>query len=759
MTCTECSSARFLASYSDWFSVLLSHIQASGASQFVRVASFAAVSDLLTRLGGFSNVKKDGTSHAGKLVHPILKMFNEDATQAVLDVAAHLLLTILNNFPSSVLRHHDNVEGVILSKIMSANCSSNLLKKLSCCLASLPKSRGDEDSWSLMMQKVLLSLSSLLNSTLEGLEEETRRVEVATLLVPPGTNPPPSLGGIFTTEEALKNGERSQKSLISSISSLMQCCCTMLTDSYPVQVTIPVRPLLALIRRVLMVNGSLPETLQPFTTTMQQEFVCLQLPVLHLSVLEVLGTVVKGCRSQLLPHAADVVWLLMKYFKTCWLPELRTKVYSIIRGLLISMGAGIALYISEEVVDNGTVDLKFGDSNHDGTSSDEPSCVDVSLQHRRKKRKHGAATGLLVEQQASLSLEPKECQASIALKRAAIETLEALLVVGGALRCDAWRRRIDDLMIEVATNACSGGWTHDDKLFHCKETRGAWEGFQLVALRALLASLLSPAGYRSPYLSKGLELFHKGKQNTGTKVAEFCAQALLALEVLVHPRALSLIDMSLPNGSCYSSGMIDFGGPKHKVPHKDSTLSTGHGNSHDVYDFLNDIYMEDDPGSEVLAGEVCKDVQFDENLQDVSRDQNDEDPNAVSGLPDEMVSKERNEGSEPTNFDKRIKSKDSVMMDVQQHEEPMSNTLSAKKGIEENILNECASDMLSLTPVSGQSISAAKGIASTTGVDADVTTHADNKTWMNSTIQQDDESSDLFPDIVDGDPDTDSDSE
>lgn len=91
--------------------------------------------------------------------------------------------------------------------------------------------------------------------------------------------------------------------------------------------------------------------------------------------------------------------------------------------------SGIALYISEEVVDNGTVDLKFGDSNHDGTSSDEPSCVDVSLQHRRKKRKHGAATGLLVEQQASLSLEPKECQASIALKRAAIETLEALLVV------------------------------------------------------------------------------------------------------------------------------------------------------------------------------------------------------------------------------------------------------------------------------------------------------------------------------------------
>lgn len=81
---------------------------------------------------------------------------------------------------------------------------------------------------------------------------------------------------------------------------------------------------------------------------------------------------------------------------------------------------------------------------------------------------------------------------------------------GGALSCDSWRRRMDDLMIEVATNACKGGWTHFEKHFHCMDTRVNWEDFQLVALRALLASILSPAGYRPPYLSKGLSLFLKG---------------------------------------------------------------------------------------------------------------------------------------------------------------------------------------------------------------------------------------------------------
>ncbi|KAK1378970.1 hypothetical protein POM88_025714 [Heracleum sosnowskyi] len=33
-----------------------------------------------------------------------------------------------------------------------------------------------------------------------------------------------------------------------------------------------------------------------------------------------------------------------------------------------------------------------------------------------------------------------------------------------------------------------------------------------------------------------------GAQETGTELSEFCSHALMALEVLIHPRALSLID-------------------------------------------------------------------------------------------------------------------------------------------------------------------------------------------------------------------------
>lgn len=98
------------------------------------------------------------------------------------------------------------IETAIASKILSAKCSDDILKvmsffsesvwwlalqasyvrnknwhykhhvfvlfqKLAHCLALLPRLRGDEESWSLMIQKVLLSINSHLNDLFQGLEE------------------------------------------------------------------------------------------------------------------------------------------------------------------------------------------------------------------------------------------------------------------------------------------------------------------------------------------------------------------------------------------------------------------------------------------------------------------------------------------------------------------------------------------------------------------------------------------------------------
>lgn len=85
-------------------------------------------------------------------------------------------------------------EAAVVSKIVSGKCSVKLMKvravlnvwycshwhgnllgfylqELGHCLALLPKSRGDEESWSLMMQKILLRINVHLNDAFQGVEE------------------------------------------------------------------------------------------------------------------------------------------------------------------------------------------------------------------------------------------------------------------------------------------------------------------------------------------------------------------------------------------------------------------------------------------------------------------------------------------------------------------------------------------------------------------------------------------------------------
>lgn len=56
----------------------------------------------------------------------------------------------------------------------------------------------------------------------------------------------------------------------------------------------PVRLLLGFVERILMVNGSLPQMSLPFMTAKQQENICSELPVLHLSSLELLTAIIKA---------------------------------------------------------------------------------------------------------------------------------------------------------------------------------------------------------------------------------------------------------------------------------------------------------------------------------------------------------------------------------------------------------------------------------------------------------------------------------
>ncbi|XP_050378893.1 uncharacterized protein LOC126796171 [Argentina anserina] len=622
VTCQECSSDRFVASYPLWYQRLLSPLQSPTTSEFVKVASCASMSDLFTRLGGFSRVKKDGSAHAWKLIPSVLMLLDDNHSEVVWEEAVRLLCIFISFFPISISRHYDSVEDAIASKILSGNCSFSMLKKFAHCLALLPKSKGDEESWSLMMQKILLSINRHLNDIFQGFEEETKRHEGIRLFLPPEKDPPPPLGGnTLTGEASVEARKKSHSSLVSSVSSLLLSCSTMLTSSYPVQVTAPIHSLLALIERVMDVDGSLSHSLRLFMTAMQQEFVCSELPRLHSYTLDLLAGIFKGMRSQVLPHDAHIVRLLSVYLKRCVLPELRVKVYSITRILLISAGVGVAVSLSQEVVNSAILDLNpiITESRASTKPPTEESLQ--TPQPTNRKRKHGTSmTSQEVHNPSNLEVgTPKtHTRCSIAVQIAALEALEALLTVDGVFKSEGWRSDVDLLLINTATNSLKGGPAGESaSIYHPNEPTDVSCDIQLAALRALLASFLSSSLVRPPYLAQGLDLFRRGKLESGTELAEFCAHALLVLEVLIHPRALPLADFSnmtsTDERACYKypvNSTVD--SLKHRASYSTDIQGTGDNAPDLFHDELYSSWIETSINTEAPGNNLGKTMHIGE---------------------------------------------------------------------------------------------------------------------------------------------------
>ncbi|KAG2298343.1 hypothetical protein Bca52824_034815 [Brassica carinata] len=139
------------------------------SSRIVRVASCTSISDLLTRLSRFTNTKKDAVSHASKVVLPIIKLLEEESSEALWESIVHLLSTIVTLFPAAFHISYDKVSSLRFLKCIL------FVSKFAHFLALLPKAnKGDAGSWSLMMQKLLISINVHLNNFFQGLEDAQR---------------------------------------------------------------------------------------------------------------------------------------------------------------------------------------------------------------------------------------------------------------------------------------------------------------------------------------------------------------------------------------------------------------------------------------------------------------------------------------------------------------------------------------------------------------------------------------------------------
>ncbi|MCO5549839.1 hypothetical protein L7F22_003313 [Adiantum nelumboides] len=565
VTCQECTRQRFLDLYMSWFQNLVLHIKPTDPL-FLRGAAFASLTDLLVRLGSIG-VRREGTALSVKLVQPVLQLLSEESSKSIWNDGIDMLCTVLKFFPASLKQQSLQAETLLVAKIMEVDIGPAVSQKFARCLAMLPKAHGDAATWNSLFRRLLLCLNFHLDDAFKGMEDGTLAKKVSLSLMPRGQEQTWFLGGMPVSANAMTEGaKRFWQLLVPRVSLLLQCCNYLLINSYPVQVPVPLTAMLALITRILTVDGSpygSASVLGMPTSSAHQVSLCCELPALHSCALDLLYAILCGVRSQLLPRAAEIVRMLTEYFRRCGLPSLRIKLYNICKHLLISMGVGMASELAPALIDNLLADLKAVGSVHALCSVNSPNAMSWghgmpswSQSSNPKKRKEPGSIQMDVFASGTpeAGAEMTEATQLIAVQVAALEATEALLTVGGALRSDHWRTEVDAVVANVAMIASAGslslGGVIDDTSCKGEILAFSFGSFQLAAYKALLASVLSPCMHRPPYLSQALTIFRKGRQEAaGTEVSEFCAHGLLALEPLIHPRSLPFASTSLTTQS------------------------------------------------------------------------------------------------------------------------------------------------------------------------------------------------------------------
>uniref|UniRef100_A0A0D9WQE4 Pre-rRNA-processing protein RIX1 N-terminal domain-containing protein n=1 Tax=Leersia perrieri TaxID=77586 RepID=A0A0D9WQE4_9ORYZ len=316
-----------------------------------------------------------------------------------MEKAADLLGLIMKLFPSSVYRHFN--------------------KKLASTLALLPCVRVSHDSLSLMIQKILVVVNNLLNDTFGGLDEGIifgfTGHEIMIPLISPGSKPPPQLGGQATCGD--QNFHSAKK------------FCTFTVPTISALVNIPVPALVTFIQRVLLADVTSHKSLLQSDDRLHQELIVSEILVLHSNFLDLLGAIIKGMCSSLLPHAGSIVTLVTEYFKRAKLPALRRKIYAIVRLLLSSMGVGMGMHLLQVVVCNISADL---DDNSESSlfisSTDSIGEIDQPSSERSTSNNqafHGQSSTAGFPQPTCI----RKPMPSFCVKIAALETFEELLNV------------------------------------------------------------------------------------------------------------------------------------------------------------------------------------------------------------------------------------------------------------------------------------------------------------------------------------------
>ena len=464
------------------------------------------------------------------------EQYSTETTEKRLMSILQLLDGLLKYNPLSLRHLHSDIEQTICLVIpfRRVNCSPLMCRLTALAVQSLAATvkciQDRAFAWSELTRRTLLELHFILDEQIWifGSSGTSKRLgkEATDRLTPVGIDPPQKLfpkNGNSKTHGPESLGDYDPDCLFHSCILLLE---SLLKLRGCGTVALLITSELALIKRVLSIRVTKVKS--------EEKEILLAEQISSLSLLKVILDV---CQSDpLLSHTSDILKIIEFAFVT---PCFNIKHRSVVRELSASLRkmaftisklyidvfkAAGALSIVNILIINAAQDLE-SIINMNATKkleNTEDIAMRAALQEaslkRKRRRKDQATKDADAERQISIEYSSFDRDGMVKVSTSALEAMQALLNNGGEILPTDFRRRIDSLISEVET--CS----RNPLMIHR-------EDFKMAAKNALIMSILVPSSARPANFADAISLL--SSLPAGVTVPSYMTN--VAIESTIHP--------------------------------------------------------------------------------------------------------------------------------------------------------------------------------------------------------------------------------
>ncbi|KAK3609793.1 hypothetical protein CHS0354_022655 [Potamilus streckersoni] len=532
----ECSTEVFMENAMTWLRLCTQIIQSYNKAA-VHSLACDVCANILSIATSFTDLSREITSSVIPQLLPPLLIANKEWRQ----FAFICINSCIRNFSGSCGPFKNKIEACVLEDIRTCKpCKAAVV-----CFSLLARCGGGgnqgvkyTEGWKQQCDQLTDSMSHTLSLLYDGMETDKNLREQCAKLIFTSTVPD-------SLSERLTN-------LVGRWKVLCDCLSSLLSESFPAVVNLPIERILGLICRTLSVHGKMLLS----RPTTERVILASLIPAVHESALEMLKVLFTCCKGLLIPFTRVISDMISQ--ELSWTKSVdqygQEKPYGQLRRLVyecvitwcqnLDSNTGITGDDEAQLIHQILHDLtpQMDILKIDSSKSSQKPGADTVLSGKKKKGGYSEISkGISTQRKVDLT-------ANAALVSSGLAALNWLLTTSGSSLGRKALQGIQEFVITtlltIHQSIMSPPIPYTDS--ECRQS----------LYRVLLALSLLTHHTVPPPLQCALGLFRTGLLDTSLKVSSFCIEASRVCEALIHPRVPCL------NGPIVCDSLVHIGNQK-----------------------------------------------------------------------------------------------------------------------------------------------------------------------------------------------------